>query len=113
MLYLITIKRNAIDFTSINELKKQHNRLFRRFSTLHMCVELDSLKRLHLHSITEFKRTPYFKRYMVSGWYIYLNKIDQLSMYNTIVYIYKNSNEYYQREMELTSYANYTNMFVE
>ncbi len=111
MLYLVTIKRNAIDFTSIWELKMMLKLIFRRVTIQCSCIELDSIRRLHLHALIDFKRTPYYKKYMRKGWHIYLNRVDMESIDTVIRYINKNNNKNYINEKEILSYSNYYNMF--
>ncbi len=113
MKYLITLKRNAIGFTSIEDLKKQYKLLFGRFTTQYACIELDSLRRLHVHAIISVKRTPYFKRFLVNGWHVYFNKIEKESESTVIRYVKKHQNKYYQMEMEILSYAHYHYLFVD
>lgn len=111
MFYLVTIKRNAIEFTSKRDLIIKMKLMFRRVTITHYCVELDSLRRLHLHAIVQFNKKPYYKRYMDVGWHIYFCEIDKETEDVVIRYISKHQNDNYQNEMEILSYAQYHYMF--
>ncbi len=107
MKYLVTLKRNCINFTSKLELNTMYNSLFRRVLTLCKCTELDSLQRLHTHSVIEVKKVPYFKRYMRHGWRVHFKRIRDSEGEHVIHYVNKNSNPEYQNEMEIISFAHY------
>ncbi len=111
MKYLVTLKRNAVEFTSIVELENMYKRLFRRKTTLIQGIELDSIHRLHLHSLIDSKKVPYYKNYMVKGWHVYMEHIAEESVGVVIRYITKHSNKHYQEHMEISSYASYNYMF--
>lgn len=112
MIYLVTLKRNCIGFTSIEQIKNKYISLFVGIVfTRCMCIELDSRKRLHLHAIIETEKTPHYKSFMSRGWHCFLRKIHEDTAHIVYKYVYKNYNPQYQNEMELISYANYHNMF--
>ncbi len=112
MNYLVTIKKNVLDFTSLCEIKEMYKRLFKGDLTITQGVELDSLQRLHLHSLVHYKRVPYYKTYMAKGWHIFFERISEGTEDVAARYIHKHSNPIYQEQMEITSYANYNYMFI-
>lgn len=111
MYFFITLKRNAIDFTSFKQLNDTYNKIFDRVQTQHKCVELDTRKRLHIHAIVWFKNCPYWKNYQKKGWTVYFRKIDPDTLYIVRKYIDKNNNYEYQHGMEIMSFGHYHNMF--
>ncbi len=113
MKYLVTLKRNHIDFTSKQELNNMYNCLFKRVLTLCKCTELDSRQRLHTHSMIEVKKVPYFKRYMRHGWRVHFKKINKGEELIVNNYINKNNYPEYQNEMQIISYAHYNYMFID
>jgi len=111
MNYMITLKRNAIDYTSIDDLKHKYRILFAKVPTQCYCIELDSRKRLHLHSLVKFKKTPYYKKYQTEGWTVYFSKVSITILQSVVEYINKNKRVDYQHGMEIISYSHYQNMF--
>ncbi len=113
--YLVTIKRNKVDFTSIELLMNMYNWVRSKgfYFFPEMGIEMDSLNRLHLHACMSADKVPYFKRYQYKGWIIHFQEINDTieDLENVIRYIKKHSNKLYQSQMEIMSYAHYYNMF--
>lgn len=110
--FFVTIKRLAMEFTSIEDLQEMYNWKFSKCTTLSYAIELDSLNRLHSHSIIILDKTPYYKYYRKHGWRIYLLEISEDDLYRTDIYIHKNQDPTYVNEMEWFSRANYEYLFI-
>ncbi len=110
--YLITLKRNAVEFTAKRTLEDKYKDLFSDNSLCSSC-ELDSRYRLHLHGLVIFVGTPYYKRYQRAGWHVHFKYVlTEDDLPHVINYIYKNNNKSYQNEMEIISYSKYNYMFI-
>ncbi len=110
--YFVTIKRLSMEYISIAELKRIYNSKFSNCTTLSYAIELDSLNRLHSHSIIVLDKTPYYVNYRKHGWRIFLIEISQEDLYRTDIYIHKNQNSTYINEMEWFSRAKYEYLFI-
>ncbi len=111
--YFVTMKRNAIGYTSIKDLEIQFNKLFNQYPIQCQGIELDSLQRLHLHAIIHFKKTPYFKHYTIHGWHVYFIELAEEAEEHVVRYINKHSDPMYQTQMEFKSYSHYNNLFTD
>ncbi len=110
--FFVTLKRNAIDFTSIAEIEQMYIEKFGTNSTLSFAIELDSINRLHSHSIIKLNATPLYLNYREHGWTVHLCALKEHDLERTDVYIHKNQKDNYTYEMEWLSYADYHYMFV-
>ncbi len=108
--YLVTIKRNKIDFTSAKSIYHTYNGIVKKGGSWssNKMLELDSRHRLHMHTVVMFNRVPYFKRFQKKGWTIHFKRIDNDTIDHIWKYIYKNNkNEYDVVESEIRSYYHY------
>lgn len=66
--YLVTIKNNANKYTTPQDLQTQYNRATKLYPDAEWSsirgIELDTLMRLHLHTIVYFKNTISMQRYI-------------------------------------------------
>ncbi len=112
MYYLITIKRNAMEFTSIQDIRDMSKKLFKYQIIPCYCMELDTRQRLHQHSLVQYETTLYYKKYQVNGWTVHFRKLTMTTLDHVVNYINKNNNKIYQHCMEWISYAHYNYMFI-
>lgn len=109
--YLVTIKNNTKKFTSIDQLNKiyqYHKRKGGLSWSSTKCIELDSLRRLHLHTIVTTPKVPYFKKYMIKGWHVHFKEFPTKDFNNVINYIRKNNkNKYEEQQDETKSFFHY------
>ncbi len=112
MYYFVTLKRLAMEFTSIYELHKMYNLKFSKCTTLSYAIELDSLNRLHSHAIIILDKTPYYKLYRKHGWSIHFCPLKLEDLSRTDIYIHKNQHPTYVNEMEWFSRSNYEYLFI-
>ncbi len=93
--YLITIKNNAMKFTSLLELEKVYRALIESITSAsvqwsaNVGYELDSRSRLHLHTYISTSRQLYFPKYQKHGWTIHFKLIPKNAIPDIIRYIIK------------------------
>lgn len=110
MFYLVTMKRMNMGFTSREEILTKYKAVVRKGGEWSdtKCIELDSLNRLHLHTIVCFVKKPYFQKYQGNKWHINFTIIDEDSYDNVIRYCLKNSKNVNDEEQaEWISYYNF------
>ncbi len=112
MYYFITLKKNKVEYTSIAEIEQMYKCLFGHLLTLSFAIELDSLYRLHSHSITRFKNVPWYERFQTNGWRVHLCPIKLHNIDRTDRYIHKNQSSCYVNEMEWTSRSYHEYLFI-
>lgn len=113
--YFITIKNINFKYTSLSEImdiSKQLKLMGGSWSS-HYCIELDSLFRLHMHTMVSFAKTPWFKRFKIKNWIIHFCKIKDMSNLDRIYnYMNKeNTNIYEYEQADIISYSHFNNMF--
>lgn len=117
--YLVTIKRNAIESTKIAWLSLQYSRLVKLLPgcewSSDVSYELDSLNRLHLHTIVQSPREVYYKKLTRKGWHIHFARFPRKDYSKVLNYIRKHDQhpmEIQQREIESEIYnMNINNLF--
>lgn len=96
--YLVTIKRNAIEFTYIEWLKDQLNSLKKSIKGAdwsdNIAIELDSLNRLHLHTVVVSPKQLYYNKYRRKGWHIHFAPFLKSDIDIVYKYLNKSTNEY-------------------
>ncbi len=109
--YLCTIKRNAIEYTKKDWLDYQYIRLQKCLKNTewsdNVSYELDSLNRLHLHTIVSSLKEIYYKKYIRKGWHIHFAKFPKDDYPKVIQYINKTHQHkalIEQRELESQIY---------
>lgn len=112
--YLVTIKRNAMDFTSMDDLKQMYHSVKDSMKNVSaewssfVGYELDSRRRLHLHTYISTKRKLYFPKYGRAGWTIHFKEVPEDAVADVIRYISKcNQNKYYLENLEVVSQLYY------
>ena len=106
--YMVTIKRNAVEFTKIAWLDMQLSRLRKLIPNAewsdNVSYELDSLHRLHIHTIVTSIRDIKYKQFMRKGWHIHFSPFKRQDYGNILNYINKhNQNKYRVEQLEVES----------
>lgn len=86
--YLLTIKRNAKEFTPLLWTNRQRDRVKRMGKNIewseHYVYKLDSHNRLHSQYLISSKEKLYFSKFKSKGWFIYFYQIQE-ECYNDVV----------------------------
>ena len=101
--YLVTIKRNALEFTRKCWLDAQYTNLVKRIRgevewSDQVSYELDSLNRLHLHTIVTSKSPIFYKKYVRKGWHIHFQPFERKDMSRVYEYIMKHNQDKHRIE---------------
>lgn len=117
--YLLTIKCNTKRFAAIEELDNVFQRVkdkmpkgsgYEEF----VPYELDSLRRLHLHTIVSCPRQPFYKRLQQKGYTVHMKAIGLMDVDRVRNYCMKNSDcTSMNNQNEWASYAHYNYLFDE
>lgn len=109
--WLVTIKRNAMEFTSIKDIGRVLFNLKENMTNVgaewsdNVGYELDSRSRLHLHTYISASRRIYFPRYALKGWSIHFKEVNKDAIPDVISYILKGvQHPAYLEQLELESY---------
>ncbi len=94
LVLLITIKNNSIKYTSVDEIVSVYRNLVKDMDngmewSSNPAIELDSLSRLHLHTIGYTYRAPYYKKYQRPGWTIHFQPIPAKEKSRVLNYLRK------------------------
>lgn len=104
--YLVTIKRNALGYTKMDYLNQQYYRLVKMYNRMEWSseigYELDSLNRLHLHTIVHTDRQP-TGRYGRTGWHIHFQPFNREDYERVCDYIHKDRKKYFEDPMQVES----------
>lgn len=96
--YILTIKRNAKEFTPILWINRQRDRVKRMLGNVewscHSCYELDSLDRIHLHTYIKTNKEIYFHKFKSKGWSIHFKQFPKEDLQTVIDYINKHKSAY-------------------
>ncbi len=111
--YFVTLKRMSYSFTSIRDITDLYSQLFDdHATTLSFAIELDSLYRLHSHSLILLDFVPHYKQYQVTGWRVHLCPVLLTNLDRVDTYIHKNQDPTYVNEMEWFSQSQFHYMFI-
>lgn len=108
--YLVTIKRVKLEFCPRNYLHAHYKRIVNLLQGAQwsdvVAYELDSLNRLHLHTIVYCEKRPYLKGLQRKGWTIHFQEFPLSDYPRVRNYLDKvNQNPYYLDQIESESYT--------
>ncbi len=117
MYYFVTLKCNKIGYTSIeqlyNKLRETMNKTNNMEWSDHVVYELDSLKRLHLHTYVSCTKKPYFKKLQIKGWTVHFSQCGETDVPKVIRYMCKHKqNKDSLFQMEIESYYKFKYGFI-
>lgn len=99
--YLVTIKRNVLGYTKMDYINQQYYRL-KRLSSFEWSdqigYELDSLNRLHLHTICSGVPKG---RYGRTGWHIHFQPFEEKDYERVCDYIHKDRKKFYEDPLQI------------
>lgn len=104
--FLVTIKRNAVEFTPRKWLSAQLQRVVTKTKGEwgFIAFELDGLSRLHLHTVVKLDNRPYLKGLSRKGWHIHFAEFPKEDIVRVLSYLHKvNQNPYYLDQLESES----------
>ncbi len=113
--YFVTIKNTSVKYTSMRDIIHIWTQCMFTGAGVwssKYCFELDSLFRLHMHTVACFDTPPHFKKFQTKNWHIHFRRIKDSSYMSQLdavfKYMYKvNKNIYEYEQKETESYFHY------
>lgn len=93
--YMLTIKRNAVDYTSAHDIIDKYREVVSKVRNAEWAfdayLELDRMKRIHLHTWFKANRKPNYRTLQSSNWTVHLDPFDMDDFMNVMSYCAKDN----------------------
>lgn len=93
--FMVTIKRNAVDYTSAHEIISKYNEVVKKTKRADWCadawLETDRMKRIHLHTWVKTHKKPNYREFTSAGWTIHFDQFSSDDLINVMTYCGKDN----------------------